>query len=154
MLTPITTLGLPGLLGSFPPPGLVPPVGPVVTMNFTLALAGPPPNVIQPPVPQTCQNSVPNVALRVLLVDQDGAPIDISTANQLQFWLLAPDHTKKPVAAALVSNGLDGLLEALTDPDTLPQAGTWGLQAQLTFGANVLESRWGYFAVDANVVDF
>lgn len=154
MLTPITTLTLPGLVGSFPPPGVVPPVGPVVTLAFTLPLAGPPPNVIQSPVPQTCQNSVPNVALRVLVVDQDGAPVDLSTANQLQLWLLAPNQTKKPVAAALVSNGLDGLLEAMTDPDTLPQAGTWGLQAHLVFGANVLESRWGYFNVDANVVDF
>jgi hypothetical protein len=154
MLTPITTLALPGLIGSFPPPGVVPPVGPVVVMSFTLPMAGPPPNIIQPPVPQTCQNSTPNVALRVLVVDQDGVAVDLSTVNLVQLWLLAPDQSKKPVAAALVSNGLDGLLEALTDPDTLPQAGTWGIQAQLQFGGNILETRWGYFAVLPNVVDF
>lgn len=154
MLTPITTLGLPGLLGSYPPPGNVPVVGPVVVLDFILALAGPPPNVIQPPVPQSCQNSVPNVALRALIVDQDGEAIDLSIASGLQFWLLAPDQTKVPVTASFLNNGMDGLIQAVTDADTLPQAGTWGLQAQLQFGAVMLESRWAYFSVLSNVVDF
>jgi hypothetical protein len=153
MLTPITTLGLPGLVGAWPPPGAAPVVGPVVTLAFTLPLAGPPQNVIQPPVPQTCQQSVPNVALQVLVVDQFGLPVDISEAEALQLWLLAPDGTKRPLAAAFVSNGLDGLLRAITDAATLPEAGAWGLQAQLQFGANLLETRWGYFAAAPNVVD-
>lgn len=153
MLTPITTLALPGLLGSFPPPGPTPTVGPVVALDFVLPLAGPPPNIIQPPAPQSCQNSTPNVALRALIVDQDGQPIDLSTAEALQFWLLAPNQVKVPVPAAFVSNGMDGLIEAVTDANTLPQAGTWGIQAQLQFGASLLESRWGYFAVLTNVVD-
>lgn len=153
MLAPITTLGLPGLLGNYPPPGVLPVVGPVVMLDFILSIAGAPPNVIQPPVPQTCQNSTPNVALQVLVVDQDGVTVDLSTATGLQLWLLAPDQTKIPVPAALVSNGLDGLLQAITDADTLPQAGTWGLQAQLQFGVTILETRWGYFNALINVVD-
>lgn len=154
MLTPVTTLVATSLPGSYPGDGVAPVVGPVTVLAFTLPLAGPPPNVLQPPVPQTCQNSVPNVALRVLVVDQDGAAVDLSTALGLQLWLLAPNQTKKPVVAALVNNGMDGLLEAVTDATTLPQAGTWGIQAQLQFGTALLETRWGYFKVDANVVDF
>ena len=154
MLAPITTLGLPGLLGSYPPPGVSPVVGPLVTLDFILALSGPPPNIIQPPAPQSCQNSVPNVVLSVEVVDQDGNAVDISATTGLQLWLLAPDGTKVPVAAAFVSNGLDGLLEAVTDADTLPQAGTWGIQAQLQYGTTLLETRWAYFSVLPNVGDF
>lgn len=154
MLAPITTLAPHGLPGSYPPAGLTPVVGPVVTLAFTLPLAGAPPNVIQPPQPPTCQNSTPNVALQVLVVDQDGHAVDLSAATGLQLWLLAPDGTPKPVAAAFVSNGMDGLLQAVTDAATLPQAGTWGLQAQLKFGTTLLETRWGSFAALPNVVDF
>ncbi len=153
MLAPITTLASTGLPGSYPPVGLTPVVGPVVSLEFVLDLAGPPPNVIQPPAPQSCQNSTPNVALTVLVVDQDGNAVDLSAATGLQLWLLAPDQTKVLVAAAFVSNGMDGLIQAVTDSDTLPQAGTWGLQAQLQFGTTVLETRWGYFAALTNVVD-
>lgn len=152
MLAPITTLGTYGP-SPYPGPGLVLVVGPIVDLAFVLPLAGPPPNVILPPMPQSCQNSVPNVALQVLVVDQDGNPVDISSATGLQLWLLAPDQTKVPVPAALVNNGLDGLLEAVTDADTLPQAGMWGIQAQLQFGTTILETRWGYFAALQNVVD-
>lgn len=154
MLNQVTTLGTYGGPTSWPPIGVSPVVGPVVTLDFVLALAGPPPNVIQPPVPQTCQNSVPNVALQAQIVDQDGDPIDLSSASLVQLWLLAPDQTKKPITAAFVSNGMDGLIEAITDAGTLPQAGTWGLQAQLQFGVTILESRWAYFAVLPNIVDF
>lgn len=154
MLTPITTLAPHGLPGSWPPAGAVPLVGPLVVLDFTLPLAGPPPNLIQPPLPQSCQNSVPNVALRVLVVDQDGEAVDLSAASELQLWLLAPNQVKVPVAAALVSNGLDGLLQAITTADTLPQAGTWGVQAQLQYGETRLETRWSYFAVLPNVVDY
>lgn len=153
MLTPYTTLALPGLLGSFPPPGVNPVVGPLVVLDFVLALAGSPANIIQPPMPQSCQNSTPNVALQILVVDQDGDALDISAASALQIWLLAPNQTKIPITAAFVNNGMDGLIEAITDADTLPQAGTWGIQAQLQFGNTLLESRWGYFAALPNVVD-
>lgn len=154
MLMPVTTLTANGLPGSYPPAGPAAVVGPVTTLAFVLPLAGPPANIIQPPAPQSCQNSVPNVALQVLVVDQDGQPVDLSTASALQLWLLAPNQVKVPIPAALVSNGLDGLLAAVTDADTLPQAGTWGLQAQLQFSIAFLETRWGYFAVLPNVVDF
>lgn len=153
MLAPITTLQITGLPGSWPPPGVTPVVGPIVSLAFTLPLAGAPPNIIQPPVPQTCQQSTPNVALQVLVVDQDGAPVDLSAASALQLWLLAPDGTQRPIPAALVTNGLDGLLQAITDADTLPQAGTWGIQAQLQYGVSLLETRWGYFAAAPNIPD-
>ncbi len=154
MLTPVTTLTAAGLPGPYPPDGVTPVVGPVAAIAFVLPLAGAPANVIQPPMPQSCQTSTPNVALRAQLVDQDGAPLDLSGATAVQFWLLAPGGQMIPVQAAFATNGMDGRIEAVTDADTLPQAGTWGIQAQAQFGVALLETRWGYFAALANVVDF
>lgn len=153
MLAPITTLAPHGFLTSAPPEGLAPVVGPVVALEFILGLAGPVPNVILPAVPQSCQNSCPNVALQVLIIDQDGNVIDLSTASGLQFWLLEPGGPAIPVPASFVSNGMDGMIQFITNAGTLPVAGLWGIQAQLQFGISLLLSRWGYFAVESNVVD-
>lgn len=150
MLAPITSLALPGLLGNYPPPGVVPVVGPVVTMAFTLPLAGPAPNVIQGP-PQACQDSSDNVELEVQVVDQDGNPVDLSAATGLQFWLLAPDGTPRPLPAAFVSNGMDGLISYTTDAQDLPEAGLWSIQAMLTFGERTFTTRWGSFWAGANI---
>ncbi len=153
MLAPITSLSSFGAPCGAPALGITPVVGPVVTLAFTLPIAGPVPNVIQAPVPQSCQNSMPNVQLEVEVVDQDGNAVDISSAIGLQLWLLAPDGSPRPVPAAFVSNGMDGLLEYTTSAEDLTEAGLWGLQAQLTFGAQILTTRWAYFAVEPNVVD-
>jgi hypothetical protein len=122
-------------------------------LSFVLPIAGPVPNVIEPPVPQSCQNACPNVSLEVELVDQDGEPIDLSEASELQFWLRAPDGSFRPVPAAFSSNGIDGLISYLTTSADLTEAGLWSIQAQATFDTNVIVSRWGYFAVEPNVVD-
>lgn len=153
MLAPITTLATHGGPTAAPPIGLPAVAGPVVTLAFTLPLAGPVPSVIQPPVPQSCQNSSPNVALQVLVVDQAGAAVDVSEATGLQLWLLAPDGTPQPVQAAFVSNGLDGLIQHVVSAGELVEAGLWSVQAQLTFDTQVLLTRWGVFGVDANVAD-
>lgn len=154
MLAPITTLTPNGLPGPAPAEGLVPPIGPIVILAFTLPIAGPVPNVIQPPVPQSCQNACPNVALQALVIDQAGAPVDLSAASSVSFWLLGPDGTPRPVVAALVNNGADGLIQYLTSNQDLPEAGTWALQAQLVFGSTVIVTRWAYFNVEPNVADF
>lgn len=153
MIAPITTLGLYG--GPVPAPneGLVPVVGPVVILAFILPLGGPVPNVILPPVPQSCQNSVPNIVLQALVVDQDGDPVDLSAAALLEFLLLAPDGVTQPVVASFVSNGYDGLIQYITDADDLTEVGLWQLQARLTFGTQVLLTRLGTFGVDSNVED-
>ncbi len=153
MLATITTRGRYGCPVHSPGPGVLPVVGPVVTLAFILPLAGPVPNVIQPPVPQSCQNAAPNVALQVQVVDQDGNPVDLSSALLLTLWLLAPGGAAVPVTAALVSNGRDGKLQYITNSGDLPQAGLWGVQAALNYGGNLLTTRWAYFAVEPNVVD-
>lgn len=153
MLTPLTTLGTYGGPAPAPPEGVVPVTGPVTILAFTLPIAGPVPNIILPPAPQSCQNSCPNVALQVLVVDQDAQPVDLSTATNLQLWLLDPAGIATPVPAAFVSNGMDGLIQFITSAEDLPERGLWQVQAQMSFGANLIATRWASFQVDANVVD-
>lgn len=153
MLAPLTSLSPHGLPFGSGEEGLVPPIGPVVTLAFVLPLAGPAPNVIEPPVPQSCQNSSANVALQVLVVDQAGAPVDLSAATGLQFWLLAPDSAPRAVVAEFVSNGMDGMIFFVASAADLPETGLWEVQAQLTFETTVMTTRWGKFWVGPNVVD-
>lgn len=153
MFYEITTLGLFGGPVSAPGPGVVPVTGPLVTLAFALALAGPVPNTFEPPVPQSCQNASDNVQLQVLVVDQDGQAIDLSAATGLTFWLLAPDGTPRPVPAAFASNGLDGLLAYVAAASDLVEVGEWRIQAQVAFGLRTLRTRWGRFWVGPNVGD-
>lgn len=153
MLNSITTLAPHGLPMAGPSEGVAPVSGPLVVLAFTLQLGGPVANEIQPPAPQSCQNSCPNVALQVQVVDQNGNPVDVSTANALEFFLLAPDGVPQQVAASLLSNGLDGMLQYVTTDEDLEVVGVWQIQAQLTFGSEVLRTRWAPFGVDANIGD-
>lgn len=153
MLSTITTRGRAGYRTRFPGPGVPSVAGPIVVLSFALPLAGQVPHVLQITPPQQCQNSVPNVALQVAVLDQNGNAVDISAANALQFWFLAPDNTARPVPAAFVSNGLDGLLQHITSAQDLNEAGLWRIQAQITFGTQTLLTSWGCFWAGNNVVD-
>lgn len=153
MLAPLTSLSPCGVPGSGGGLGLPHVAGPLVTLAFTLPLAGPVPSDLELDAPQSCQNSVPNVVLQVTVVDQDEQPIDVSAATSLQFWLRAPDGSPRPVPAAFASNGLDGKIQYVTSAEDLPEAGRWSLQAQLTFQTQVLLTRWASFRAKANIVD-
>lgn len=151
MFTPITSPSPHGVPFSGGAAGLVPVVGPLVTLAFVLPMAGPVPSDLELDPPQSCQPSTPNVAIQVAVVDQDGAAVDLSEATALQFWLLAPDGTPRPVPAAFASNGLDGLLEYVTTAEDLPQTGLWNLQAQMTFRTQILLTRIGKFSTTENI---
>lgn len=153
MLGTITTRGRFGYRTRFPGPGVPSVAGPVVTLAFTLELAGPVPHELPILPPQQTQNSMPNVALQVAMVDQAGNAVDLSAATALQFWLLAPDGTVRPMPAALVTNGLDGLIQHVTTAQDLNEAGLWRIQAQVTFGTQVLLTSWGYFRAGLNIID-
>lgn len=152
MLTPITVLGT---YGTSPAPGPGPtlPAGPVFTLTFVLPIAGPVPNIILPPVPQSCQKYCPNISLQAEIVDQEGNVVDLSTASSLVILLSPPDGFAQEFPATLVSNGLDGLLQYLTVASDLNEVGSWGIQSQITYGATVLRTRWAYFSVEKNISD-
>lgn len=145
----ITALGTYGTSPA-PGPGVAPVAGPVVTLSFTLPLAGPAPGDLPLDPPQTCQAETPNVALQATVVDQSGAAVDLSAADALLLWLWAPDGTLRPVPAAFVSNGRDGLIEYITAPTDLNEAGQWEIQAQVTFGTQTLRTRLASFQVESN----
>ena len=140
----ISTLGTYGS-SPYPGPGLAPIAGPIVTIGLNLALAGPVPADLPVDPPQSCQAGNPNVAILVTVVDQDGNAVDLSTANAMELWLVAPDATVRPVPAAFASNGLDGNIEYVTAPGDLNEAGLWRVQAALTFGARQMVTRLGEF---------
>lgn len=153
MLAPISSPGPHGLSFAGEAEGVVLPVGPVVALLFTLPIAGPVPADFEEDPPQSCQNSSANVALQAQLVDQSGDAIDLSAATALQFWLKAPDGSVRPVPAEWVSNGQDGRIQYVTTGEDLPQAGLWQLQAQATFNAQQLLTRWASFRADSNIPD-
>jgi hypothetical protein len=153
MLAPITALTTYGTGPASFAPGPSPVVGPVVSLSFTLQLAGPVPSALQLTPLQACQNSCPNVALGVAVVDQRGNAVDLSTATGLLFWLLAPDGTVRAVPAVLTDNGLDGLLQHVTTAQDLNEAGQWSIQAQVTFGTQILLTTWGQFTAGTNIPD-
>lgn len=154
MIEQVTALSLNDTPGPAQVGGSLPFTGPLVTLDFILPLGGPVPNIILPPVPQSCQNSCPNVVLQATIVDQDGNAVDLSGASAVDFFLLAPDGVPQPVAASFVSNGMDGLIQYVTTEDDLTERGLWQIQAQITFGTQVIRSRWAAFNVDANIGDF
>lgn len=153
MLATVSTLGCFGCPVAAPGAGVAPVVGPVVELNFVLQLAGPVPHELQNFPPQGCQNSTPNVALQVQVVDQNGVAVDLSAATGILLWLLAPDGTTRLVPAKFVSNGLDGILQYVTTAQDLNEAGLWQVQAQATFGTQVLLTAWGSFQAFSNIVD-
>lgn len=153
MLSPITALGTYGSCPANLAPGPSPVSGPVVTIAFDLAFAGLVPHDLVTTPPQQCQAETPNVALQVTVVDQNGNAVDVSAANVLQFWLLAPDGTPRAVGASFVSNGRDGLTQYVTTAQDLNEAGLWQIQGQLTFGAQVLLTSWGSFVAGPNIAD-
>lgn len=150
MLAGITTRGRFGAPTRYPGPGKPAVAGPVVTLSFTLALAGPVPNAL-PDAPQQCQAETPNVALQVAVVDQNGDAVDISSVTAMVLWMRAPDGSARPVVPSLVTNGLDGLLQYVTSAVDLSEAGLWQLQAQLTFETQVLLTAWGEFQAAENI---
>ncbi len=153
LMLSITDVGLFGVAVPYPGSAVLPVAGPIVQLTFTLPLAGPVPSVFDDE-PQSCQSEMPNVQLVAQIVDQVGNAVDISAARDLLFWLMAPDGTVRPVGASFYSNGLDGCIAYTTNAQDLGEAGLWKVQAQMSFGASVLRSRWGSFCAEANVPDF
>ncbi len=66
--------------------------------------------------------------LLVTVVDQDGAPVDISAATTLRIYLTRPDRTTVTKTAVRDTTGTDGKMRYTTQAGDLNQDGTWKIQ--------------------------
>ena len=88
------------------------------------------------------------------LVDQDGVPIDISTATLVRYDLEDPQGRTKSLLGQLRTDGQDGrILAATASAGDLDQAGQWKRQAYVVLASGqTLPSAVLTFTVARNLV--
>jgi len=69
-----------------------------------------------------------------LIVEENGAAVDISAASNLKMVLVKPDGTRIEKTAVLSGTGTDGKMRYTTIAGDLDQAGEWLYQGSLTVG--------------------
>jgi hypothetical protein len=85
------------------------------------------------------------IALIVVVVDETGTVVNISTASTLTILLLPPGNSPtnplltKP--AMLDTNGVDGAMRYTTQAGDLSVAGTWQIQGQVVIGSAMWSTR-------------
>jgi hypothetical protein len=65
----------------------------------------------------------------VTIVDEDGAPVNVSAATEKLVYLTLPDGTVLTKTAAFDTNGTDGKIKYTTQGGDLSARGTWKIQA-------------------------
>ena len=89
-------------------------------------------------------------SFRVTLMDGT-AVVDLQAATTLNFHFLKPDETTIVRAAALYTDGTDGIIEYLTVLDDLDQDGRWKLQAEVVLPSGTWKSDISCFRVHKNI---
>lgn len=89
--------------------------------------------------------------ITLVVVDEDNAAVDISTASVKQFVLRKPDGTTATKTATFTTDGTDGSLYYLVESGLLDQTGVWTVQAIVTFGGATYHGQFVEFAVAANL---
>ena len=83
---------------------------------------------------------------------KDGADIvDISNVDSKLVFFQKPDGTTLSRTATLYTDGLDGILQYVTQDGDLDQAGTWQIQAKIDFGTDVFYTNIEKFKVYRNL---
>lgn len=70
----------------------------------------------------------------VLVVEEDGQPLDISTATAITYEFTAPDGIVTTKNAAFLTDGVDGKLVYTTASGDIDQVGVWKVRAAFTLG--------------------
>lgn len=105
-----------------------------------------------PPFTQPfCQQLDVGVRLLLTIVDQDGNPVDISTATSLVIKIEYPDQTSVDKTGTLYSDGTDGVLYYDTIANDLSQSGQYFCQAKVTIASQPKSSAVGPFFVYPNI---
>lgn len=85
--------------------------------------------------------------LRVTVVDQDSAALDLSSASSKLIYLRKPDRTVLTKTASFYTSGTDGILTYTAVTGDWSVAGTWGIEARVVIGTTIYNSSIGTFAV-------
>jgi hypothetical protein len=84
----------------------------------------------------------------ILVVEEEGEPLDISTATNLQYEFTRPDGTVLTVSAGFETDGEDGRLLYTTVNGNINTVGLWKVRASFTMGSWVGRSRQVVLRVD------
>jgi len=74
------------------------------------------------------------VLLKFSVIDQEGFPVDISTANSHNITMKRIGGSPTSVVATLTNDGTDGLLEYETETADLNAEGVWEFQVLIVVG--------------------
>lgn len=99
----------------------------------------------------TVQRESVGVAIVVKMLDEDGDPIDLSTATALKIRLLFPDGTGAEYTADLYTDGADGALVYVTVEDDLEDVGVHKAQSFATVDGERKISTLSPFKVLPNI---
>ena len=89
-----------------------------------------------------------DVRLIIVVVDDTNTPVDLSQASALKIVILKPDLTSSVKTAALVTNGMDGMLSVMLSATDLAEAGDYQAQAKFTIASAGKTTRRGQFRVE------
>lgn len=125
----------------------------MIPLTFNLQLAGTPGNLgfSSQAASQFCQQGDVGIQFVVYVLDQNGDPVNLSAATNLQINLQVPDGTVEYLTASLLTNGMDGGITFTTIAGTLAEAGTWAIQAAFQLSGSTFNTQLGVFQVNANV---
>lgn len=90
-------------------------------------------------------------AFRATVKDEDGAIVNIASAASMLMWFQKPDGTVVSRTASLVNDGVDGLMQYITQAGDLDQAGSWKSQGVVDIGGGRWHSDISKFKVYANL---
>jgi len=96
----------------------------------------------------TVQHNNNGTKVRITILDENGLPMDLSLATLKELIFLKPDKTLLTAAASFTTDGTDGKLESLVDPD---QTGHWAVQSHSVIGGSDWYSSRETFQVSQNI---
>lgn len=89
--------------------------------------------------------------IRITILDNNDAAIDISNADALSITFKKPDGTTLSKTGSFYTTGVDGIIKCTMASGDLNTIGTWKIQAIITVGANVWYSNFKSFKVHRNL---
>ena len=86
------------------------------------------------------------------IIEDDGTPIDISTASTKEIVFLKEGETASVTETAVfTTDGTDGAIEYAPVADFLTPGGLWRYQGRVVLGTQTFKSAWRRFLVKENL---
>ena len=123
----------------------------LIPLIFQLQIAGP--DAVDFGVAaQACQDANDGIQVIVYVLDNLLNPVDLSASSATFLKFLKPDGSAVKIAAAFLTNGMDGALTYTTTETDFVQDGVWQVQAAFILAGDHKTTRWGSFTVYPNIL--